>query len=36
MQGFVVLDYADRFMEAIMQLSQWIRAGKIKHNEDIV
>ncbi len=36
MQGFVVLDYQARFMEGIMQISQWLMQGKIKHREDIV
>lgn len=36
MQGFIVMDYAPRFQEAIMQLGQWIAQGKIKHREDIV
>ncbi len=36
MQGFVVLDYLDRFMEGGMQLAQWIMEGKIKHREHVV
>ena len=36
MQGFIVMDYAPRFQEAIMQLGQWVAQGKIKHREDIV
>jgi hypothetical protein len=36
MQGFVVLDYAQRYPEGIRQLAAWVMAGKIKHREDIV
>jgi NADPH-dependent curcumin reductase CurA len=35
-QGFIVLDYAKRHLEAAMQLGQWLAAGKIKHHETIV
>ncbi len=36
MQGFVVFDYADRYMEAAMQMGQWMAQGKLKTREDIV
>lgn len=36
MQGFVVLDYAPRFPEAIAQLAQWVMEGKLKFREDVV
>lgn len=36
MEGFVVIDYMDRAMEAIMQLGQWLAQGKLKHREHIV
>lgn len=36
MQGFVVLDYVERFNEGIMALGQWVAEGKLKHREDIV
>ncbi len=36
MEGFVILDYKDRYMEAAMQLGQWLAAGKIKSDEFIV
>ncbi len=36
MQGFLVLDYFDRTPEAVADLSQWIRDGKLKYNIDIV
>jgi NADPH-dependent curcumin reductase CurA len=35
-QGFIVLDYAKRYLEAALQLGQWVAAGKIKHHETIV
>jgi NADPH-dependent curcumin reductase CurA len=36
MEGFIVLDYRDRFLDAIVQLSQWVQEGRIKYAEDIV
>lgn len=35
MEGFLVLDYLDRFGEAAMQLGQWVMEGKIKYQVDI-
>jgi hypothetical protein len=35
-EGFLVLDYAARFMEAATQLGQWKMFGKIKDRETIV
>jgi NADPH-dependent curcumin reductase len=35
-QGFIVLDYAPRFMEAATQLGQWKMFGKLKDRETIV
>ena len=35
-QGFVVLDYLDRFEQAIGQLAEWVMEGKLKFREDIV
>ncbi len=35
-QGFVVLDFQDRFAEGIDQLANWVMAGKLKFREDIV
>lgn len=35
-QGFIVLDYLDRGEECMMQMAQWIGAGKIKYRVDIV
>jgi NADPH-dependent curcumin reductase CurA len=36
MQGFIVLDYADRYAEALQQLTQWVREGLIRYREDIL
>jgi NADPH-dependent curcumin reductase CurA len=35
-QGFVILDYVERFGEGLGQLAQWLMAGELKHREDIV
>jgi NADPH-dependent curcumin reductase CurA len=36
MQGFVVFDYADRYMEAAIEMAGWMAEGKLKSREDIV
>jgi NADPH-dependent curcumin reductase CurA len=35
-QGFIVMDYAPRFKEAVTQLGQWKMFGKLKDRETIV
>ena len=35
MEGFLVFDYADRFMEAIMEMAGWMAEGKLKSKEHI-
>jgi NADPH-dependent curcumin reductase CurA len=35
-QGFIVIDYASRFMEAATQLGQWKMFGKLKDRETVV
>ncbi|MBX9667763.1 MAG: NADP-dependent oxidoreductase [Candidatus Obscuribacterales bacterium] len=35
-QGFIVMDFADKNVEAITKLATWIAQGKIKHRETIV
>jgi NADPH-dependent curcumin reductase CurA len=35
-QGFIILDFAERFSEGTKQLVQWVAEGKIKHQETIV
>jgi NADPH-dependent curcumin reductase CurA len=35
MEGFIVIDYMDRAMEAITALAGWIASGELKYQEDI-
>jgi len=35
-QGFVVIDYMDRFPEGIAQLAEWVMAGKLQFREEVV
>lgn len=35
MEGFIVIDYARRFPEALPKLRQWLESGEIVHEEDI-
>jgi NADPH-dependent curcumin reductase CurA len=35
MEGFVVFDYADRYMAAAMEMAGWMAEGKLKSREDI-
>ena len=35
MEGFIVLDYADRFPEAVAKLAQWYQSGVLKQKEDV-
>jgi NADPH-dependent curcumin reductase CurA len=36
MQGFLVLDYLDRFPEAVLQLGQWVSEGRIRWRDHVV
>jgi len=36
MEGFVVMDYADRFAAAGQEMAGWMAQGKLKSREDIV
>ena len=36
MQGFIVFNYAEKYPEAIKQLSQWLAEGKLSYKETIV
>ena len=36
LKGFIVIDYFPRFPEGIQQMAQWLMAGKIKFETDIV
>ncbi len=35
MEGFIVIDYAPRFGEAVKELAGWVQAGKIVSREDV-
>lgn len=35
-QGFLVLDYADRFIEGLSELAAWVQSGKIRYRENII
>jgi len=35
-QGFLVFQFADRFPEALKQLTEWLLEGKLKYREDLV
>ena len=36
MQGFLVFDYEHRTAEAVPQLAQWVREGKLRYRDDIL
>ena len=36
MQGFLVLDYKPRYAEALSELADWVRDGKLAYNEHIL
>jgi hypothetical protein len=36
MQGFLIFDYAERYTEALQELTQWVRQGLIWYREDIL
>ena len=36
MQGFIVIDYVERFPEAMTELAEWIGAGEIKFKMNVV
>jgi NADPH-dependent curcumin reductase CurA len=36
MEGFIILDYMDRFPEAQLEMASWAAAGRLKHREHIV
>lgn len=35
MEGFMVYRWADRWLEGVSQLLQWVNEGKLKHQETI-
>ena len=36
MEGFLVLDYLDRFLEGQVAMTGWLAEGRVKHSEHIV
>lgn len=36
MQGFVIFDHAEHFAQARADLAQWIRAGRLQYNEEVL
>jgi NADPH-dependent curcumin reductase CurA len=36
LEGFLVMDYADRYAEAIREMTPWVKSGKLRHRETIV
>ena len=36
MQGFVVMDYRERYPQAQAALAQWVREGRIRYREDVL
>jgi NADPH-dependent curcumin reductase CurA len=34
-QGFIVFDYGDRYKPALVELAQWLAAGRIKYRETV-
>ena len=36
MEGFLVLDYLDRFPEAVLQLVEWVGEGRIRWRDHVV
>jgi hypothetical protein len=36
MQGFLVSNYISRFPEGVLQLSEWLSAGKLNYRETII
>ena len=36
MQGFLVFDYQARYGEAVKQLAQWLRGGRLIYREHIL
>ncbi len=36
MQGFVIFDYAERYGEAVAQLAEWVRDGRLTYREHIL
>jgi len=35
-QGFLVFDFAARYKEGLVQLTEWVREGRLRYREDVV
>lgn len=36
MEGFIILDYADRYPEAQLAIAEWVAEGRLRHSEHLV
>ena len=36
MEGFIILDYMDRAMEAMVELGGWVLSGDLSYRTDVV
>jgi NADPH-dependent curcumin reductase CurA len=36
MEGFIVLDFLERYPEGLAAMAEWVRSGRIKYREDVV
>lgn len=36
MEGFIIFDYRERYEEAIGRLADWVRAGRLRYQEDVL
>jgi NADPH-dependent curcumin reductase CurA len=36
MEGFIIIDYLDRFPEAMLKMGGWVAEGKVKFAVDVV
>ena len=34
-EGFLIFRFADRYLEGMRQMTQWLKEGKLKYREDI-
>jgi len=36
MEGFILLDYLDRFLDGVLELATWVQEGKVRSRVDVV
>ena len=36
MRGFIVSDFVNRWAQALRQMGEWVKSGRIKYREDVV